>query len=155
MFMILKPLLNTRMIWMIFINIEKYNPNKKREILIVIDDMIAYMLSNENPNPIVTELLVRVRELNIYLVFMTQFLFVVPKDIRLNSTHYFIIKIPNKQDFQHNAFNHSSDIDFRNFVNFYKKCATKPYYFLVIDATLAQIILYVFEKESCRRNTKK
>ena len=61
----------------------------------------------------------------------------VPKNIRLNSTPYFIMKIPKKQELQQIAFNHSSDINFKNFMNLYKKCTAKPYSFLVIDATLA------------------
>ena len=78
-------------------NIEDYNPNKKLKILIVFDDMIADMLSNKL-NPIATELFITGRKLNIYLVFITQSYFAVPKDIRLNCTHYFIIKIPNKRE---------------------------------------------------------
>ena len=80
----------------IYKNIEVYNPNKKRKILIVFDDMIADMLSNKELNPILTELFIRGRKLNISLVFITQSCFL--KDIRLNSTHYFIMKIPNKQE---------------------------------------------------------
>ena len=57
--------------------------------------------------------------------------------IRLNSTYYFVMKIPNKREFQEIAFNHSSDIDFQDFMNFYKKCTAKPYSYLVIDTTLA------------------
>ena len=60
----------------------------------------------------------------------------MPKNIRLNYTHYFIIKIPNKGDLQQIAFNHSSDIDFKEFMNLYKKFTEIPYSFLVIDATL-------------------
>ena len=71
----------------------------------------------------------------------------MPKNVRLNSMHYFIIKIPNKQELQQIAFNHSSDIDFKDFMSLYKKCTAKPYSFLVIDATLAlQIILHVSER---------
>ena len=80
----------------IYKNIKKYNPNKKRKILIVFDNMIADMLSNKKPNPIVTELFIRSRKINISLVLITQFYFAVPKNIRLNSTHYFMIKIPNE-----------------------------------------------------------
>ena len=80
----------------IYKNIKKYNPNKKRKILIVFDDMIADMLSNKKPNPIVTELFIRGRKINISLVLITQFYFAVPKNIRLNSTHYFMMKIPNE-----------------------------------------------------------
>ena len=103
----------------IYKNIEEYNPNKKRKILIVFDDMIADMLSNKKLNPIVTELFIRGRKLNISLVFITQSYFAVPKNIRLNSTHYFIMKIPNKQELQQIAFNHSSDIEFQDFMNLY------------------------------------
>ena len=76
--------------------IEEYNPNKKRKILFVFDDIIADMLNNKRRNPVVTELFIRDIELNISLVFITQFYFAVPKNIRLNSTHYFVRKFPNK-----------------------------------------------------------
>ena len=105
----------------IYRNIKEYNPNKKRKILIVVDDVIPDMLSNEKLNPIVTELFIRGRKLNISLVFVTQSYFPVPKNIQLNSTHYFIMKFPNKQELQQIAFNHSSDIDFKGFMNLYKK----------------------------------
>ena len=82
----------------IYKNIEEYNPNKKRQILIVFDYMIADLLSNTKLNPIVTELFIRVRKLNISLAFITQSYFTVPKIIKLNSAHYFIMKIPNKQE---------------------------------------------------------
>ena len=65
-------------------------------------------------NPIVTELFIRVKKLNISLVFFTQSDFAVPENIRLNSTHYIIMKILNKQELQQIAFNHLSDIDFMN-----------------------------------------
>ena len=130
----------------IYKNIEEYNPNKKRKILIVFDDMIADMLSNKKLNPIVTELFIRGRKLNISLVFITQSYFAVPKNIRLNSTHYFVMKIPNKRELQQIAFNHSSDIDFQDFMNFYKKCTAKLHSFLVIDTTLAS--------DNCSRFTK-
>ena len=83
------------------------------------------MLSNIKPNPIVTELFIRGRKLNISIVFNTQSCFAVPKNIRLNSRHYFIMKIPKKRELQHIAFNHSSDIDFNDFMNLYKKCTAK------------------------------
>ena len=89
----------------IYKNIEGYNPNKKLKILIVFDDMIADMLSNKKLNPIVTELFIRGRKLNISLVFIAQSYFALPEDIRLNSTHYFVMKIPNKQGLQRIASN--------------------------------------------------
>ena len=79
-------------------NIGENNPNKKRKILIVFDDMTADMLRSEKLNPIVTGLFIRGRKLNISLDFITQSYFAVPKNIMLNSTHYYIMKIPNKQE---------------------------------------------------------
>ena len=83
------------------------------------------MLSNITLNPIVTELFIRGRKLNSSIVFNTQSCFAVPKNIRLNSRHYFIMKIPKKRELQHIAFKHSSDIDFNDFMNLYKKCTAK------------------------------
>ena len=80
----------------VYKNIEEYNAKQKRKILIVFDDMIADMLNNKKLNPIVTELFIRGRKLKISVVFITQSYFPVPKDIRLNSTHDLILKIPNK-----------------------------------------------------------
>ena len=100
-------------------------------------DMIAHMPTNKKRNSIVTELFVRGRKLNISFVFITQSYFAVPKNIRLNFTQFFVIKIPNKQELQQITFNHSSDIGFREFMNLQKICTAKPYYFLVIDTTLA------------------
>ena len=118
-------------------NIEEYNPNKNCQVLIVFDDMVSDMLSNKKLNPIVIELFIRGRKLNISLVFIAQFYFAVPKNIRLNSTHHFILKIPTKQELQQIVINHSSDIGFQNFMNLYKKGTGKPYSFLLIDTTLA------------------
>ena len=61
----------------------------------------------------------------------------MPKNIILNSTHYFDMKIPNKSELQHTAFNHSSDIDIKDFTNLYKKFNSKLHSFLVTDASLA------------------
>ena len=81
----------------IYKNVQDYNPNKKRKILISFDDMIAKMLNNKKLNPIVTELFMRDRKLSISLVFISLYFFLVPKNIIINSTHYFVMKIPNKQ----------------------------------------------------------
>ena len=82
----------------IFKNIEEYNPNKENKIWIVFDDMIADMIHNKKLNSIVTEMFIGGRKLNIYLVFITQSYFKIPKDIRLNTSHFFIAKIPNKRE---------------------------------------------------------
>ena len=79
----------------IYENMEECNPNKERKILIVFNDMIADMHSNKKLQPIVSELFIRGRKLNIFLEFITQFYFAKSKNIRLNSTHYFIIKVSN------------------------------------------------------------
>ena len=71
-----------------------------------------------------------------YLVFIAQSYFKVPKDVRLNSTHFFIMKIPNKRELQQIALNHSSDIDFKDFIKIYKNFTAEPYSFLVNDTTL-------------------
>ena len=117
-------------------NIENYNPGKKRKILIVFDDMIPDMINNKKLNPEVTESFIRGRKLNIYIVFITQSYFKVPKDVRLNSTHFFITRIPNKRELQQIALNHSSDIDFKDFIKIYKKCTAEQYSSLVNDTTL-------------------
>ena len=118
-------------------NIDHYNPDKENKILIVFDDMIADMINNKKLNSIVTELFSRGRKLNISLVFITQSYFKVPKDVRLNTTHFFIMKIPNKRELQQIIINHSSDRNTKDFINIYKKCTDKPYSFLVNDTTLA------------------
>ena len=121
----------------IYKNINEYNADKERKILIVFDDMIVDMINNKKLNSIVTELFIRHRKLNISLVFVTQLYYMVPKDLRLNSTHFFIMKIPNKIEFQQTALNHSSDINSKDFIKIYKKCIAEPYSCFVNDATLA------------------
>ena len=120
----------------IYKNFEEYNPNKKRKILILFDDMIAGMLINKNLNPVVTELFVRGRKLNIS-PFFTQSYFAAPKYVKLSSTHYLIMKIASEWELHLIAFNHSADIDFQDFMNLYKKCAAKPYFFFLTNTTLA------------------
>ena len=121
----------------IYKNIKEYNPNKKHKIFVVFDDIIADTVRNKKLNPVATEPFIRRRKLNISFAFITQSYFAVQKNIRLNSTHYFIIKIQNKRELQQMAFTHLSDIDLRDFMNLYKKCTTKPDSFLVIGSTLA------------------
>ena len=91
--------------------------------------MIADMLSSEKLNSVVTESY-----------------FAVPKNIRLNPRHYFVMKIQKKRELEQNAFNHSSDIYFQDFINLSKKCTGKPYSFLLLVLLLHQIILYVLER---------
>ena len=104
----------------VYKNIEEYSIDKEREILIVFDDMIADMIISKKLNSIVTEMFIRGRKLNISLAFIMQSYFKVPKDVRLNSTHFFIMKIPNKRELQQIALNHSSDINSKDFIKIYK-----------------------------------
>ena len=84
-----------------------------------------------------TKLFIRVRKLNISLVFIAQSYFKVRKNVRLNTTHFFIAKISNKRELREIARNHLSDIITKDFVNIYRECTAEPYSFLVDDITLA------------------
>ena len=105
----------------VYKNIEEYNTDKERKILIAFDDMIADMISNKKLNSIVTELFIRGRKLSILFVFITQSCFKVPKDVRLNFTQFFIMKTPNKRDLQQNALTHLSNINSKDFIKICKK----------------------------------
>ena len=120
----------------VYKNIEDYNLIKKRKVFIVFDDMIADMINNNKLNPVVTELFVRGRKLNISIVYIMQSFFKVPKDVRLNSTHFFIMKIRKKRELQQIVLNYSSNIDYKDFMKIYKKYTKEPYSFLVNDTTL-------------------
>ena len=94
----------------VYENINDYNPIRKRKKLIVFDDMIADIMTNKRFQAIIKELFIRCRKLNISLVFITQSYFSVPKDVRLNSTHYLIMKINNRRELQNIAINHFAHI---------------------------------------------
>ena len=98
----------------VYVNINDYNSNRRRKMLLVFDDMIK---------AIIKELFIRCRKLIISLVFITQSYFSVPKDVRLNSTHYLIMKINNRRESQNIAINHSADIDYKDFIKIYRECA--------------------------------
>ena len=134
----------------VYKNTDDYNLRKKRKVLIVFDDMIADMINNNKLNPIVNEFFIIGRKLNISIVFITQSYFKVAKDVRLNSTHFFIMKIPNKRELQQIALNHSSDIDFKDFRKIYKKYTKEPYYFLVNDTALPSDDTLKFRKNLLR-----
>ena len=108
--------------------------------------MIADMINNKKLNSIVTELFIRGRKLNISLVFIMQSYFKVPKDVRLNTTHFFITKIPNKRELQQITLNHSSDISIKDFIDIYKKSTAEPYSFLVNVTALASDMPLMFRK---------
>ena len=106
----------------------RINPNKKRKILIVFDAMIADMLTNKKLNPIVSESFTRERKLNTSFVFITKSYCAKKHYIEFHAKNW---------ELQQIALNHSSDIDFKDSMNLYKKCTARPYSFWVIDATLA------------------
>ena len=106
-----------------------YNSSRKRKILIVLDDMIADIMTNKRFQAIIKGLFIRCRRLNISLVFITESCFSVPKDVRLNSKHYFIMKINNKRELKNIATNHSADIDYQDFIKIYREYTKEPYKF--------------------------
>ena len=110
----------------VYKNIDDYNPNRRRKILTVLDDMIADIMTNKKFQAVIKELFIRCKKINISLVFITQSYFSVPKDVRLNSTHYFIMKIDNKRELQNIAINYPADIDYKDFMNIYKECTKEP-----------------------------
>ena len=138
----------------VYENIDDYSPNRKRKMLIVFDDMIADIMTSKKFQSIIKELFIRCRKPNISLVFITQSYFSVPKDIRLKSTQYLIMKINNKRELQNIAFNHSADIGYKDFMKIYRECTKEPYSFLTIDITLPssnplnleKIFLIVYKK---------
>ena len=84
----------------VYENTDEYNPNRKRKILIVFDDMIADIMTNKKFQAIVKELFIRCRKLNISLAFITQSYFSVPKDVRLNSTHFWLWKLTTEENYK-------------------------------------------------------
>ena len=121
----------------VYKNIKYYNPDKKNKALIVFDDIMTDMINKKMLNSVVTKLFVRCRKLNISLVFITQSYFKVPKGVRLNTTHFFIAKNPNRRELREIAKYHSSDISTKDLTNIYRKCTVEPYSFFVNDTTLA------------------
>ena len=109
---------------------------KKRKILIVFDDMIADIMANKKFQAMIKELFIRCRKLNISLVFITQSYLKIPKDARLSSTHYLIIKIHDRGELQDTVIDHSADIDYKDFLKIYRNCTKEPYSFFTIDTTL-------------------
>ena len=113
----------------VYENTNDYNTIRKRKKLIDFDEMIADVMTNTRFQAIIKELFIKCRKLNISHVFISQSYFSVPKDIRLNSTHYLIMKINNRRELQNIATDHSADIDYQDFKKIYRKCTKEPYNF--------------------------
>ena len=105
-------------------------------ILIVFDEMIPDIMANKKFKVVIKELFIRCGKLKISPVFITQSYFCAPKDVRLNSTHYLILKLKNKRELQNIAINHSSDTDYKGFIKIYRECTKGPFSFLTIGTTL-------------------
>ena len=95
--------------------------------------MISHVISDKKAQRVLKDLFIRCRKLNISLCFLTQSYFSVPKDVRLNCTHYILFKLNNKRELQNIAINHSLGIDFKDFIKIYRDCTSKPFNFLTID----------------------
>ena len=119
-------------------DINNYNKNRDKKVLIIFDDMIADIMRSEKFKAIVKELFLRCRKLNISIVFITQSYFRTPKDASiifklLNSTHYILIKIGNKEELKSIAEENSGHLDFKDFLKIYNYCTKEPYSFMLVD----------------------
>ena len=130
----------------VYKNIDNYNPNRKRKILIVFDDMISDIMTNKKFQSIIEDLFIRCKKPNISLVFITQSYFSVPKDVRLNTIHYLFMKINNERELQTIAINHSADIDYQDVIKIYRECTKELSNFLTTDTKLPSSNLLRFRK---------
>ena len=114
-------------------NINNYNKNRDKKVLIIFYDMIADIMRSKKFKAIVKELFMRCRKLNISIVFITHSYFRTPKDARLNSTHYILMKISNKKELKIIAEENSGHLDFKEFLKIYNYCTKEPYSFMMVD----------------------
>ena len=114
-------------------DINNYNINRDKKVLIVFDDMIPYIEYNKNFTQIIKELSYRARKINVSIVFITQSYFRALKDARLNSTHYILMKIGNKKELKRIAEEKSGHLDYKDFLKIYNYCTREPYSFTTID----------------------
>ena len=114
-------------------DINNYNKNRDKKVLIVFDDMITDIEYNKNFKRIIKELFYRARKINVSIVFITQSYFRALKDARLNSTHYILMKIGNKKELKRIAEEKSGHLDYKDFLKIYNCCTRKPYSFMTID----------------------
>ena len=114
-------------------DINNYNKKRDKKVLITFDGMIADIMRSEKFKAIVKELFIRCRKLDISSVFITQSYFRTPKDARLNSTHYILMKIGNKKELKSIAEENSGHLDFKDFLKIYNYCTRDPYSFMIVD----------------------
>ena len=115
-------------------DINNYNKNRDKKVLIVFDDMIADTEYNKNFKRIIKELFYRAHKINVSIVFITQSYFKALKDARINSTHYILMKIGNKKELKRIAEEKSGHLDYKDFLKMYNFCMEEPYSFMTLDA---------------------
>ena len=115
-------------------DINNYNKNRDKKVLIVFDDMIADIVYNKKLKRIIKELFYRARKINVSIVFIAQSYFRALKDARLNSTHYILMKIGNKKELKSIAEEKSGHLDYKDFLKMYNYCTKEPLSFMTIDA---------------------
>ena len=123
-------------------DINNYNKNRDKKILIVFDDMIADIKYNNNFKRIIKELFYRSRKINVSIVFITQSYFRALKDARLNSTHYILMRICKKKEIKRIAEEKSGHLDYKDFLKIYNYCTREPYSFMTIDTIPTATILF-------------
>ena len=114
-------------------DINNYNKNRDRKVLIGFDAMIAEIEYNEKFILIIKELFYRARKINVSIVFITQSYFRALKDVRLNITHYILMKIGNKKELKRIAEEKSGHLDYKDFLKMYNYCIREPFSFMLID----------------------
>ena len=126
----------------VFDNIDDYNKNRDKKVLIIFDDMIADIMRSEKFKAIVKELFIRCRKSNVSIVFITQSYFRTPKDARLNTTHYILMKIGSIRALKYIAGEKLGYLDYKDFLKIYNYCTKEPYSFMMIDTSPTATITF-------------
>ena len=123
-------------------DINNYNKNRDKKVLIVFDDMIADIEYNKKIKRINKELFYRARKINVSIVFITESYLRALKDARLNSTHYILMKIVNKKELKRTAEEKSGHLDYKDFLKIYNYCTKGSYSFMTIDTRPTATIIF-------------
>ena len=126
----------------VFDTIDDYNKNRDKKVLIIFDDMIADIMRSEKFKGVVKELFIRCRKLNVSIAFITQFYFRTPKDARLNSNQYILMKIGSKKELKYIAEEKLGYLDYKDFLKICNYCTEEPYSFMMIDTSPTATITF-------------
>ena len=126
----------------VFDTIDDYNKNRDKKVLIIFDDMTADIMRSEKFKAMVKELFIKSRKLNVSIVFIMQSYFRTPKDARLNSNHYILMKIGSKKELKYIAEEELGYLDYKDFLKIYNYCTKEPYSFMMIDTTPTATITF-------------